>query len=163
MKIRWCMVPGISSAMDIIFCHFRLFFALLPNQQPKKRKILKKWKSTWDIIILHMCTINDSHIMYGSWDMEHDGQDFLSFWTIFCPFTPLTIRKIEILKERKKPWRYYLFTHEYNKWQSNDLWFLRYGVWWTEFMSCYAMTELMSWIYVMLHKCTKNYDQMIIC
>ena len=26
-----------------------------------------------------MCTINDNHIMYGSWDMEGDGQNFLSF------------------------------------------------------------------------------------
>ena len=24
-------------------------------------------------------------IMYGSWDTKHDRQNFLSFWTIFCP------------------------------------------------------------------------------
>ena len=79
-----------------------------------------------------MCTINDNHIMYGSWDMEHEGHNFLSFWTIFCPFTPLTTRKIKILKNGKKPWRYYHFTHVYDKWQSNHLYFLRYGVQLTE-------------------------------
>ena len=39
---------------------------------------------------------------YGSWDMEHNREDFLSFWTIFCPLTPLT-RKIKILKKWKSP------------------------------------------------------------
>ena len=39
------------------------------------------------IIILHMCTINDNRIMYGSRDMECDGQNFFSFSTVFCPFT----------------------------------------------------------------------------
>ena len=27
---------------------------------------------------------------------------------------------------KKKPWRYYHFTHVYHKWQSYDVWFLRY-------------------------------------
>ena len=67
-----------------------------------------------DIIILHMCTINDNHTMYVSWDLEHHIQNFLSccaifclftplmnalsFWTI-CRFTPLISRKINILKK----------------------------------------------------------------
>ena len=37
--------------------------------------------------------------MYGSCDMDHDRQTFLSFWTIFCPFTPLTTPKIIIFKK----------------------------------------------------------------
>ena len=40
--------------------------------------------------------------MYSSWDIECDRHNFLSFWTIFCPFTPLTTRKIKILKKWKK-------------------------------------------------------------
>ena len=39
---------------------------------------------------------------YGSWDMEHDGQNFLSFRAIFCPFTLLTPQKIKILKKWRK-------------------------------------------------------------
>ena len=42
-------------------------------------------KKPGDIIILHMCSINDNHTMYDSWDMEHNRQNFLSFWIIFCP------------------------------------------------------------------------------
>ena len=73
------------------FCHFELFFAFLPSKQPKKSQFWKIEKKTpGDIIILHMCTINDDHMMYGSWDMKPDKQNFLSFWTVFCIFTPLT-------------------------------------------------------------------------
>ena len=49
-----------------------------------------------------MCTTYSNRIMYGSWDMESDGHNFLSFWTIFCFFTPLKSRKIKILKKRNK-------------------------------------------------------------
>ena len=49
-----------------------------------------------------MCTTNDNHMMYSSWDMKHDRQNFLSFWTVFCHFTPLATWKIKILKKWKK-------------------------------------------------------------
>ena len=58
------------------------FLPLLPPLTTKKIKILKKWKKApGGIIILHMCTINDNHTMYGSWGMEQDRQNFLRFWT----------------------------------------------------------------------------------
>ena len=37
------------------------------------------------IIILDMRTKNHNHMMYGSWHMECDRQNFLSLWTVFCP------------------------------------------------------------------------------
>ena len=72
-------------------------------------------------------------MMYGSWDMEHTRCNFLSFWTIFYPFTPLWTKKNKIFKKWKNTWRYYHFTSVYYKWQSYDVWFLRYGVQQTEF------------------------------
>ena len=42
-------------------------------------------------------------MMNGSWDTQCNWQNFLPFWTIFCPFTPVTTRKIKILKKRKYP------------------------------------------------------------
>ena len=78
------------------FWNFGQFFALLPTPTHpstpaplltiQKKKLWKNEKTPWDIIILHMCTINDNHMMYGSWDMNCNWQKFLSFWTIFCPF-----------------------------------------------------------------------------
>ena len=52
-------------------------------------------KKTPGNIILQQCTINDNHMMYGSWDK-------MSFWAIFCCFTPLTTQEIKILKKWKK-------------------------------------------------------------
>ena len=101
-----------------------------------KIKILKKWnKNTWRYYHFTLkCIIdNDNHMMYGSWDMKRNRQKFLSFWAIFCPFTPLTTQKIKILKKKKwkkqkqnknkknktkqnkTTWRYHLFTKVYQK------------------------------------------------
>ena len=80
------MVLEIPSTTDRIFCYFRPFFALLtPNNQ--KNQNFEKMKKTPRDIILLMCTINENHMIYGSKDIECDGQKFLSSWTIFCPFT----------------------------------------------------------------------------
>ena len=99
MTIIWCMVPKIWSATDIIFCHSGLLFALLPLYEPRKSKYSKKWKSTWRYY--HFTNINDSHMMYGSSDMECYRQNFLSFWTVRCSFTPITTQKKKILKKWK--------------------------------------------------------------
>ena len=56
---------------------------------------------------------------------------FLSFWTIFCPFTPYGPRKSkQILKNGKKHLKIAFSKH---KWQSYDVWFLRDGVQETDF------------------------------
>ena len=150
----------------------------LPTQKIKILKKQKLKKTPRDIIILQMCTINDNHMMYSSWDMECDGLNFLLFWTI-CTFTslktqkfkilkkwknhlemlsfytsvpnimiicyivpdiwhmmdviifhfgllfaclpPLTIQKLKISKNEKNTWRYYHFTHVYQKlWLDDD-------------------------------------------
>ena len=54
-----------------------------------------------------MCTTkNYNHMMYNSWDMEGDRQNFLLFWAIFCPFTttppPHDLENQNFGKERKK-------------------------------------------------------------
>ena len=60
-----CVVPELWSAMDRIFCHFGPFFTLLPPNNLKNQNFAKMKKTPGDII-LHMCTINDNHLMYGS-------------------------------------------------------------------------------------------------
>ena len=94
---------------------------------------MKKFKKkSGDIIILHMCTINDNHMLYGSWDMKCGRQNFLSFWTVFCHFTPLTTRKIKILKNWKNIWRYHHFTLVYQKLWLDVVQFLRNGARWAD-------------------------------
>ena len=86
-----------------IFLSFWTIFCTFTSlTTPKNQTFWKNGKTPGDIIILHMCTINENHMMYGSWDMERAGQNLLSFWTFFCLFTPLKTWKINILKRWKK-------------------------------------------------------------
>ena len=78
------------------------FFSFYPPNNPKNQNFEKLKKMSGDIITLHMCTTNDTHIMYGSWNIKRNGQNLLSFWTAFCPFTPLTTQKIKFWKNEKK-------------------------------------------------------------
>ena len=104
MTVTWCLVPEIWNATDRISYCFGPFFALLcpPPQTTPKIKILKNWNKTpGDIIILHMCTINYNDMMYSSWDIKDDRQNFWLLWTVFCLFTPLTTQKIfEKIKQK---------------------------------------------------------------
>ena len=111
------------------------FFSFTPLTAQKSK--LKKIKTPGDIMSLHKCIKNQDHILCCSWDMARDRCNcyFFSFWAICCPFNAppplfLTTRKI---KMKKSTWRYYHFTHVYHKWQSHDVWFLKYGAWQTEF------------------------------
>ena len=88
------------------FCHFALWTL--------KIKILKKMKKKnklGDIIILQIYTINNNHMIYGSWGIERNGQNFMSFQTIFCPFIFLTTQKIKILRKLKKTTAGIIITH----------------------------------------------------
>ena len=60
------MVPEIWSATDTIFCHSGPLFVLLLPYGPENQNFEKMKKTPEDIIILQMCTINDSHMMYDS-------------------------------------------------------------------------------------------------
>ena len=84
------MVPEIWNATDRIFCHYELFLPFYPHLDPENQNFEKMKKTLEDIISLQMFTINDSHIMCGFSDIECNRQIFLSLWTDFCPFTPLT-------------------------------------------------------------------------
>ena len=58
------MVPEISRATEffVILGHFLPFY---PPNNPKNQNFEEVKKTPGDIIILHKCTINDSHMMYG--------------------------------------------------------------------------------------------------
>ena len=98
---------------------------------------------------------------------------FLSFWTIFYPFTPWQPKKAKIIKKEETNWRYYYFTHVYHKWKSP------WTVWRTEFLvilDCFFpfyppnnpknqnLEKLKKYgDVIILHKCTKNHYHMLYC
>ena len=74
------MVPEIWSVTDRIFVTLGCFFLFYPPKNPENQNFEKMKETPRDIILLHMCTINDNHMMYGSGNTEHD--------IIFCHFGP---------------------------------------------------------------------------
>ena len=93
-----------------IFCPFTPS-PLPPPNNPENQNFEKMKKTLGDIIILHKCTINDNHVIYGSCDINCNRQIFLSSQAIFCPFTlpspPNSPKKGNIKKNEKNTWRYH--------------------------------------------------------
>ena len=99
---------------------YRQFFVTLdhllpfyPPNNPENQNFAKMNEGPGDVIILHMCTINDHNMMCGSWDMEPNRQffvildHFLPFTRppppplpIFCTFTPLKTRRTDRWKKQ---------------------------------------------------------------
>ena len=57
----------------VILNHFLQFY---PSKNLLNQNFWKIEKRLGYIIILQRCTINDSCMKYGSWDMEHNRQNF---------------------------------------------------------------------------------------
>ena len=74
-------------ARQRIFCHFRLFFALLPPNNPENQNFKKKKKTPVGIIILNTSNINEI------WYLRYEPE---------IPFTPITVQKLKISKKWKK-------------------------------------------------------------
>ena len=65
------MVSEIKGTTDRFFCNFGSFFPLLPPPSSPPNKLTSQTfekikKTSRNIIILQMYTINDNHINYGS-------------------------------------------------------------------------------------------------
>ena len=108
--------------------------------------------------------------------IRSDRQKFLLFWATFLPFQPPDKPENQNFKIEKNSWIYYHFTHLHYKWQ----WFLRYGVWQTEFfiildfcLPFYPTNKLKNQNFeklkkapediIILHKCARNHDHMLYC
>ena len=107
------MIPEIWSVTDRIFSHFDHFLPFYPTPpKPNESKFWKKRKKNLrNAILLHKCTINDNHMIYGSRDINYTRQIFL-FWATFCPNCP---KNENVKKMKKKAWRYHHLTQVYQK------------------------------------------------
>ena len=84
MTITSCMVSEICGATDKIFCLFVPLFVLLLPLTTQKIKIMKKRKKHHEILPFFTCTINENHLMYGSWDRQRERQNFFHFGPFFA-------------------------------------------------------------------------------
>ena len=116
------MLTPIWSATDIIFCHFRPFFALLLQRLTSKIKTWIKCKKHLEILLLSFYVHHKSR-SYDIWFLRYKVQRIM-FFDILCHFLHFDFdQKIKILKNKNNACRYYHFT----------LVFLRYQAWQTHF------------------------------
>ena len=80
------MVHEIWSTIDRIVLILNHFLPFYPSMDQESQNFEKMKRTPWDIIILHMCTINDNHDV---WFLRYGAQrtEYLPFWIIFCHFT----------------------------------------------------------------------------
>ena len=132
--IIWCMLTQIWSVTDITFCHLRPFFVLLPHYWPQKLKFGKKFKNTWRYYpFTHVYHKSKSHhVCFLRYKVQRT--ELFVILGHFLPFDPPNNPKNQNFEKMKKStWRYHHFTQVYHKWQSYDIWFLRYQLQQTDF------------------------------
>ena len=119
MKIIWCMIPEILWQTEFLLTldNFLPFYS--PNN-PKNHNFDKMKKTTWDIIILYKCTINENYMMYVFWDMKHD-RPFCRFGPFFCPFTPLITPKNQNFEKMKEKLGDVIILNKSNKYYDHML------------------------------------------
>ena len=174
MTMIWCMVPEISCATDRIFCHFGLFFLplYLPLKQHEKSKC---WKNEKNWRYLHLSTINENHMMYDSWDMEHDRKNLADF----RPF--LITQRIKILKTWMKHLVISSFYTSVPKimiicYTAPEIWHIadiivifHFGLFLLFYSLSSPKNENLKTMKktpednIILQKCTKNHDHMLYC
>ena len=120
MTIVWCTAPDIWSAT-----HFFSFWASFSN--------LKKWKKiSGNIILLQMSSINEDHMIYDhmKYNVLHRICCHFGSFLLFHPPNDPENQSFEKLKKIPED---VIILHmgtinHMIKWQSYDVWFLRYGV-----------------------------------
>ena len=83
----------------VILGHFLPFH---PLNNPENQNFEKIKNASRDVIILHLCIKNHNQSRCMLSDVWSVTNNFLSFWTIVCPFTSLLTPKIKIWKKCKK-------------------------------------------------------------
>ena len=97
-KSPWFMI---YSLWQTEIGNFRSIFALLLPYKPKISKLWKHGKNCWRYH--HLTHVYKNSQSYDELFLRYGvRQNFLSFWAIFCHFTPLMIPKIKILKKWKE-------------------------------------------------------------
>ena len=112
------------------FCHVGPFFAILPPLlMIPNIKILKKMKKIPGDIILLYIHVYHKWRLYDIRFLKYKVRqtEIFDIFGHFLPFQPFDNLGNQNFNTEKHTWRYYHFTHLHHKWQSYDVWFLRYG------------------------------------
>ena len=109
-------------------------FYLPPPLTTRKINSFKKWKKSLEILSFYTCGLKMTIIWYMVPEISSATDKFFVTLDHFMLFYPLNnLKNLNFEKVEKTPGDIIIFTHVYHKWQSYDVWFLRYGAWRTKF------------------------------
>ena len=91
----WLLRYGVQQTEFFVILDYFLPFYLLKTQGKFFLKKKTKKTTTPGDVILHMCTINENHMMHGSWDMECNKQFFFFHFLPFYPTNNLKNKNFE--------------------------------------------------------------------
>ena len=109
-----------------------VFLPFYPPNNPKNENFEKTGKNIWRYY--HFTYVYHKSQSYNAWFLRYEAwqTEFFVILDCFMPFSPPNNKKkSKFWKNEKSTWRNYHFTHVYHKWQSYDVWFLRYRAWQT--------------------------------
>ena len=128
-----------------------------------------------------MCTINQNHMMYGSWDIEHNRYNFSHFKWLFALLHPNNPENQSFEKMKKKKHLEILsFYTSAPKimiicYTVPEIWYMA-DCYFSSWVTFYHFTPLTAWKIkikkkkkqssgdtIILHKCTKNHDHILCC
>ena len=106
MMIIWCMIPEILSTIDRICCHFRLYFAFLPPNNPENQNFEKMKKKPWgDYHFKH------EYHKWKSYDVQTEFFVVLGLLHAPALYKP---RESKFWKNQKNTWKDNHFTQVYH-------------------------------------------------
>ena len=136
MKIIWYDSWNTRCDRQTFLSFWAFFFPFHPLTTWKIKFFTFK-KTPGHIIILYICTTNDNHMMYGSWDMEHIRQLLVildHFLPLYSPNNPKN-QNVEKMKKRLEilslytcvPWMTVIWCTVPEIWSMTDITFCQFG------------------------------------
>ena len=109
MKIIWYMVSwNIRRNRQKLLTFCANFLPFQPFDKLENQNFNIE-RNIWKYIILHIYTINENHMMYGSWDMECDRHFFVILDHFFPFYPPMDLENPYFQKNRKKYLKIYIY------------------------------------------------------
>ena len=87
----YCSWDMVCERCNCYFSFWAIFLPFNPPNSPKNENFKTMKKHLY--ISFYISTKNYDQMLYCYWDMVRDRCNYFSFWTIFCPFTQLSIWK----------------------------------------------------------------------
>ena len=118
------MIPGTWSVRQNFLSFWTIFCPFIPLTTQKIKILKKKERNTWIYYHLHRCTLNENHMMYGSWEIWSAKDRIFVILGYALPFYPTNSLKIQNFEKMKKTHGGIFILHKCTKNHDQHVWLL---------------------------------------